>query len=329
MCSRGQRGVATLIDKTSGIIVKNSKSSKAGLTQIRHLLYEVVPGVFTPKAVVEIVHDLSDCPPSQITAKYANIKTAIPGDWLISCNRSTPAPGSELSEVKVILPADSIPISKCTTKQFSILHNMSNTITMSCIAFWATIFPDFELPKLWSHIYGGIKPNYLADNDYKIYHNGVFTNILLVKIAMSDSPVCGFCKFCDESLMHLLVDCFTLRPFWFYIFQLLNKIVVDVDFANTMEVVTVFGFHDYYDKTKLALINLILSLARYVILIRRLTLKDSGHVIDPRSIFKSKLLRQMREDLKYFSLNNDLYLFEVRYDVLVKNVTSTDFEHIL
>ena len=54
----------------------------------------------------------------------------------------------------------------------------------------------------------------LREFQYKILNHILFTNSLLYKIKMVDSPLCSFCSMQDETTEHLFFHCDKVRLFW-------------------------------------------------------------------------------------------------------------------
>ena len=91
----------------------------------------------------------------------------------------------------------------------------------------------------WKSIYKGIHESDISNKakefSYKICHGIVASNSFLYKIGKKDSPRCGLCNLYRQTTLHLLVECFESKNFWFRISDyIFNKYNNKIDFNPEM-----------------------------------------------------------------------------------------------
>ena len=96
---------------------------------------------------------------------------------------------------------------------------------------------------------------------YKLLNRIVYTNKLLHKIKLSDTPLCTFCGEYDESLEHLFLHCQFSKHFWTQIISWLNEFNLTITELKDSEIM--LGYTN--DSPHWTLLNHILIIAKQVI----------------------------------------------------------------
>ena len=137
------------------------------------------------------------------------------------------------------------------------------------------------------------------DFNWRIFHRHVNTEIKLEQMKLSD----GYCKLCNtarENLDHILIRCSHILDLWVRIEQI-------VYFLGETDYMTDFNkIIGYMKDGKLhEVINMIISLSRWMIWRRRCINRYEGEYIDVESLVKW-ILHEIKDHKRSYTNNNQM-----------------------
>ena len=127
----------------NGRCLKSDTFIKAGVTLVRHVLYETVPGYLPETGIWEIISDY--CPEverGKVQAMYTLIKSCIPADWGHLSQHDTPC-----GEVQIVvdIKGERKMVKTLTTKDFYGVLRRRVEESCVCIKKWSIVFPKLNL----------------------------------------------------------------------------------------------------------------------------------------------------------------------------------------
>ena len=76
---------------------------------------------------------------------------------------------------------------------------------------------------------------YLRYIQFRTLHRRFFTNNILHKMRIKDSPLCNFCAQKEDSNEHMLIECETVQTLWHQIEEWISSIgVMDYSITNSV-----------------------------------------------------------------------------------------------
>ena len=170
------------------------------------------------------------------------------------------------------------------------------------------LFPTHDLP--WKDIYllprSVTLDSKMGEFQYKVLSRILYTNKVLHKMGIVNSPACTFCHVSDESLEHLFLHCPISSVFWLSVTEWLKS------FFTTMDLLTscnrMFGLF----RKDMPLLNLIILLRKQVIYqSRHLNIKPS------LSLLKTKLKNAYQLELLIAKQNNSLDIHNAKWKAML------------
>lgn len=283
-----------------GKMLKWNVFIKAGVTHVKHIAYEVIPGFLPSSYIVDIIQEYDpDVNVLAIKENYRTLLESIPREWTEYVKEKEFHNMAFLADFCVKYENQSIVFSTCTVKIFYKLlihklfqHPVSNS-------FWKEKFniDDSDVFfKRWGTLLESYKPPEIIELDFKMYHNAIFTYEKLFKIGKTESNCCPICSLQNEDIIHLFIGCNELHEF-------INKFVVyhletlfkdvDVNIFNTLRFDEMFfsSLSTGIKNVNTFFVNFFLSICRLSIYKRRQLFIKSQQKMDVTKFCKY-MLRQ-------------------------------------
>ncbi|VDI42306.1 Hypothetical predicted protein [Mytilus galloprovincialis] len=208
----------------------------AGITKLKHVAYEVVPGFLPFNAIYEMIENVDDnvdC--NKLRQQYNSLLECIPNEWKkVILNETKPVNCDEVPLFIVNYNNKTKDFVCCKTKDFYGILVDKCYIEPDAHQYWLESFNVQYVPFkfVWTSVHCYWKSPDCVQLDFKIVHNRIFTNLKLKRIKLSDSDICDSCKSEVEDLFHLFLKCHDLDVFHSYMFsflcELLEKCKIDV-----------------------------------------------------------------------------------------------------
>lgn len=287
----------------------------AGIVKIKDITYEKKPGFLRVFEIKDIV--LEKCPNAterSIETAYTIIKHSIPLEWFQMLQKSN-VQKLNTEAVMCILHLDEkhFPLGSCRTNfLYQILLSKISQLPISCI-YWQDLFSDFDLLKSATVTFLNIKLPDMIDLDFRILHNVIYTNKILVKIGYVDTEKCNYCQL-SEDLTHLFFTCKRIEKFISFLSYEIENICryIPNSIINRMNYKQLLLL-GYTDKSKLCnfyFLNLFLSQARLCIFKTRGLYIQTGKEIELISYFKFCLEKNIGYIHSYYKNCKRLDIFE-------------------
>ena len=123
------------------------------------------------------------------------------------------------------------------------------------------LFPTTDLP--WQETYHLPRSATLdfktREFQYKCLNRIVFTNKVLYKMGIVDSPMCNFCGKSEESLEHLFLCCEISKIFWLLVTKWLKDYFINFHSLNSIDLTFGFFRKDFF------VLNHIITICKQVI----------------------------------------------------------------
>ena len=244
----------------------------AGITRIRDICYEVIPGFLPMSAIHDILTEDTARTVSRTTEEWKELLAALPSQWCKKICSASVRPPPTLQPCFGIVnssPAQTpTDISLCRTRPFYTHLLKPEKPVIPALDQWKQKLqpePSFNA-KQWKTLYPALINNKQGDVNWKIAHRVLPTALSLNKMHVYPTPYCHRCGFID-TLEHAVLDCNTVNNFWDQVQKYLDKIT---DRTLTLRPqVKLFGKvktdNDTLTPRTLDLINWTLTLARWAI----------------------------------------------------------------
>ena len=157
------------------------------------------------------------------------------------------------------------------------LFMSTNQIVVKPVMYWKNKFMDIEIDfDKWytCNFMNKLSPRKCIDFNWRIFHGQVNTESKLKKMNFSD----GMCKLCmefNENVEHIIIDCQHVKGIWQNIETLISVILesdTELTRFNIMAGYLIDGFN-------YGIVNMMLSVARWLIWKRRCIFKYDGKYI--------------------------------------------------
>lgn len=302
--------------RSNGNYLYNRTFMDAGLNQVKDYVYEVIPGFLPLTAIIDEVcaYD-EDVKKRTIENMYEKIKSSIPREWVNRINSEEIVEREEISipQLSVEKSGEMVGLERLKVQDFYQIMMRTEVKVPTSEKVWTNVFPQMDVKKIWVNL--NVKYNDIEceDNDFKMRHNRIFTNVVLHQINRLVKRECDVCGVSPESFMHLFLDCGELTDFYskLKIFLLKNwkqELIESVKWRELM----LFGVSKNYRKVHINLLNLVLSHARYAIRIRRNIAHFEGKKVNVWPIFESAMKRNIlfvfkhkREEFKRYFIESN------------------------
>ena len=246
----------------------------AGITRMRDICYEVVPGYLPMSAIHEILTDQGETPlgVSRTTLEWGKLLDAIPMQWSQQIVTASARPPPTLQPCFAIVNSSSeetpTDISSCRTRHFYGHLLQADKPVIPAVDYWKQTCqpkPRFNT-KQWKTLYPPLINNKHGDVNWKIAHRVLPTALSLNRIGVSPTPNCHRCGATDN-LEHAMLKCPTVDNLWSQIQAYVDKMTDQKLTLNTQ--VKLFGKmktkKDPLGPRLIDLINWTLTLARWAI----------------------------------------------------------------
>ena len=246
----------------------------AGITQVKHICYEVVPGFLPINAVHELVIEQGndDRAFERTEREFRQIRASIPPEWTGKIQSEPTNHSPDLQprfEVKNPESKDaSSDILNCKTRTFYGQLLADRKTVIPALDYWNENLypvPTFNA-KTWKSLYPPLITHKHGDINWKIAHRVLPTALSLNRLGVYATPNCHRCGVTD-TLEHTLLDCPTVENFWSKIQAYVDKITNNMLTLTTQ--VKLFGKvktkDDPLGSRKIDLVNCTLTLARWAI----------------------------------------------------------------
>lgn len=287
------------------------------IVKIEDIVYDVIPGFFPCQAIVDIVQDkYPDVHRTDIEKYYDILLKSIPENWKYCINMDEYMESNDTC-ISMEVGIDFILLTKCRSKEFySILVEKTLKPPVSKV-FWESILYNHNHDGIWKNVFNQRKPSKWIEVDFKLAHNGIFTQEKLCKIKMVDTDICPMCKKTKEDIMHMILYCDFNSKFICYIRDMLNNLFYKMNTSKfnslDFERIFIFGITKCYENVNCHIINFILSCARYTIYTNRNLRVFQDKYIDPIKFFKYLFTNFVRESKEYYGNNKQFELFRVMF----------------
>ncbi len=289
------------INKT-GKLLYNDKMLKAGLIQLKDIMYELVPGFLPPQAIYDNIKEIDyNVKMKEITNYYNDLKESIPKEWqTIIKQRVVRNREGKLPAMLVEQGGEWKSINSLKSKQIYEKFLVQASQRPTSLPFWGKVMPNLNVGQIWGQ--WRVRGNSLEaeDNDYKIRHNKVFTNVILHQFDRGVGRECDICGLLPETLMHMYRECSELTSFFETLKEcLVNKLGLIWDRGDSWDVFFIFGVWEKSRVKNVALCKFLLSHARWAVKSRRNIAHFEGRIISVWNIFKSIVKKQIHYRLTH------------------------------
>ena len=136
----------------------------------------------------------------------------------------------------VILQKDS----KGVSTIYKMLLSKNNSIIENAVSKWnskvGNIMVHYDLKKSFSKI-SMFDDIYLRYIQFRTLHRRFYTNNILFKMRIKDSPLCNFCNEHDDSNEHMLIECDNVKSLWLEVENWISDIGVDNYHINNKTII--------------------------------------------------------------------------------------------
>jgi len=287
---------------------------KSGLTQIKHIAYEVVTGFLPMNAIKEIIWQTCPDVSEQLIEKaYMVIMHSIPLQWYNIVNKHVYNKHKDHPPLFVIVNRNkTYAIRSCSTSNFYCFLRDMKYEQPSSLLFWNDIF-NLDETKVLNTIYTKGKCPDMIDLDFRIFHNIIYTYQRLYKMRLVDSELCPFCLLKTETLLHLFRECPRISTFIqfvvYHVENLMRNVSTSVVNCLDFDKMLLLGFSENIPNVNSIFVNLFLSQVRLSIYKSRALFIKSGRKIDIILFFKYSLEKYCNYILHHHQIKQNLRQF--------------------
>ncbi len=299
----------------------------SGISVIRDLCYEVVPGFLPPGCIVDLVLDkYPDVNHSHVYTDFKSIMEAIPQEWKHIIRTETTVSPPSFHVLCNVEGNDISPEMLSVKYCYALFQKRYYKEPTSC-SYFENHFDSIDWKNVWKVVHITDKSSECIDTDFKIAHNIVYTLERLYKMGKVDSPGCQFCQGEDEDIFHIVLLC----PAVVNLIDLFNEIFTDLlpDVGFTLTQLSFWLMFGYLDKNAahFSLINILLSLYRLtVIKSRAIRLLDGGNV-NIVKMFKSLTKRHFCYLHMHYKARSAVHIFTTKY-IMSSNLIYFDGDNL-
>ncbi|CAG2192604.1 unnamed protein product [Mytilus edulis] len=189
----------------------------AGITTVKHLTYEVIPGFLKFIAIHEILSEKdADLKYDDVCKFYKNVLVSLPPEWVHFINENI-NPVSKNFEITAdcfsfSVEDKEVPMPQSTRTFYNLLIQLVGKSPVS-ESYWIEKYPELELSKcyIFSNLY--ILPGECRELNFQVLHRTLFTKVKLLKCNMTDNDTCPVCAQSREDLEHMFINCVNLSQF--------------------------------------------------------------------------------------------------------------------
>jgi len=288
----------------------------AGITRIRDICYEVIPGYQPVSAIHDMLTEKNPCTLSRTTEELRELFVALPPEWSQKICTASVWPPPTLQPcfgIENSSPGQTpIDISSCRTRHFYTHLLQAEKPVIPAVDHWKQNLqpePCFNA-KQWKALYPPLINNKHGDVNWKITHRGLPTALSLNRIGVYATPYCHRCGVTD-TLEHAILDCPTVHNFWNQLQTYVDKITERKLTLTTQ--VKLFGKaktnNDSLTPRSLDLVNWTLTLARWAIYKSAVNYRTKNLTYPPEALFKAMVKSHLRFQYKLYKLRHTQYYF--------------------
>ena len=288
----------------------------AGISRVKDICYEAVPGYLPTRAIHEILTGDNDTHTLSRTVRELNeIHSAIPQKWAqIICTDQSREPSTLQPCFDINNPNPGQPprsILQCKTRNFYAQLHQTQKPVVPAIDYWKqTLQPEPAFnAKQWRTLYSPLITNKQGDVNWKIAHRVLPTALSLNRMGVYDTADCYRCGATD-TVEHSIIECPTIDNFWNHVQTFVDKIS-----NNNLPLTTGLKLlgkipraDDPFGKRNADLINWTLTIARYAIHKSAVYHRVHNTTLPPEAIFAAVIKSHLRFQFKlYVSKHSQFY----------------------
>ena len=290
----------------------------AGITRIKDIVYEFVPGFLPEHAIHEILTDQNPRPLSRTIRELKELLGALPPQWCQQiCTHHTQTLATLQPCFRIDRPGSpDKDILTCRTRHFYHQLHEPQKPGIPAVEYWKrTLQPDpaFDT-KRWKTLYSPLTNNKQGDVNWKIVHRVLPTGLSLQRMGIQNSADCHRCGTTD-TIEHALLECPAVVSFWNYVKTFVNKI------ANTNLQLTsehkllgkIPTAQDPFSRQQADLINWTLTIARTAIHKSAVDFRINKTIVPPEAIFASKIKGHLRFQFRLYSVRHLIFNFPYKW----------------
>ena len=268
----------------------------AGLTRVKDICYEAVPGFLPILAMHEILTEQRDPTLSRTRREYRLLVEAAPRQWIQQvCSESARPPSLQPRfNIQASSPnQDSLDILSCKTRHFYGQISSMHKPVIPAVATWKrTLQPEPAVnSKQWGILYSPLVSNKQGDINWRIAHRVLPTALSLHRMTVYDSPFCHRCglfvAFIDKLKQNNL------------------PLITDVKLLGKIHKPS-----DPFNKRSMDLVNWTLTVARYAIFQSAVYHRKDNQTMPPEAIFTASIKSHLRFQFRLFLLRRSQNNFQ-------------------
>ena len=292
----------------------------AGITQVKHICYEVIPGFLSKNSIIEILTEkFPEINKTEVGKSYDKILSSIPDTWHDLLRLPNPIEVKRTPTLFLIRNTRLIDFLSATTKIFYDFFLSLFFETPTAEKFWLDKFPSLKFTSVYSAVHIPFLSPDVHCLNYRLAMNGIFTLEKLYKINMIDSPICKLCGIHTESLIHMFVSCDSVQGLRCLLIDMLHNClisslnppkVVIPDYTQLILLGWPMNKTNKHTQINFYWINFIIGIARLSIYKTRQIKVFEDKQLDCKRLFIYTLQKYTEYAYKYYSMNNNMELFE-------------------
>ena len=291
----------------------------SGITQVKDICYEAIPGYLPTRAIHELLTEQEDDNTrtlSRTTREFNELKSAIPQEWTLKINSQNIPETPDLQPRFVI--SDSTPnnapqdILSYKTRTFYGQLLKEQQCAIPALDFWKRNLqpqPTFNA-KQWKTLYSPLILNKHGDMNWKIAHRVLPTALSLNRIGVYATTNCHRCGLTD-TLEHALIECPSIEHFWKQIQVYVDKLT-DHKLSITTQL-KMLGIvkreNDALGQRIVDLVNWTLTVARWAIHKSAVSHRVRNMTIPPEAIFRATVKSHLQFQYKLYLSRHTQYYF--------------------
>lgn len=283
---------------------------KAGFKRVKDVLYEVKEGFFPFQAIVDEVKEVEDDVNVKILEKqYEQVKEAIPGQWI---RRIEGENGNEGDKMKVFIKekGEDISLNQSSVKEFYVFFRKVVFKEPAAVKFWEKVFNDFDKRMLWENLGRWYMDARMENLDFCIRHNIIFSELKLYKMGLIENAMCKVCMIKEEGILHIFLSCTELQAFKLKMKNVVKELLGDkgdeIEKEQNWSCMFLFGVN--IDCKNRNVINMFLTVGRFIIWQRRNFVRKEKKKLDLWTSFKRKLEDYIKTLEEYFKSEGKMWI---------------------
>ena len=295
----------------------------AGITKIRDICYEAIPGFLRLNAVHEILQEQEENEnrtKQQTKQEFDTIKGAIPPDWKHELEKNkdhterlalqTTQPRFEANTLQANQTTKDITELKTSHFYRQLMHDKNTTIP--ALEYWRTnLQPSPTIDSNhWKTTYFKIITNKQGDVNRKISLRIRPTARSLHRMRVYPTDQCHLCNE-QETIEHILIHCTNADSLWPYVAQFANTISNGrLQLTNTTKILgpTLHDLNSLTEDEQL-LIHWLLTVTRCALHKSAVDYRVRGETVSPRTLFTATVKSHITHEYKLALQRNSLDKF--------------------